>query len=122
MRAARATRIEIVAGQASMIVLQLMVRFIEEHRDGYSVEPICAQVPIASSGYYEHKSRQADPTSASGRHRNLAAAGASLGCNAGRTLALTRHAGSLRTRTVRTRNAWARLRFGPIAVVGARAN
>ena len=41
MRAARATRLEIVAGQASMIVLQLMVRFIEEHRDGYSVEPIC---------------------------------------------------------------------------------
>lgn len=46
MRAARATRLEIVAGQASMIVLPLMVRFIEKHRDGYSVEPICAQVPI----------------------------------------------------------------------------
>ena len=54
-----------------------------------------------SSRYYEHKSRQADPTSASGRHRNLAAAGTSLGCNAGRTLTLARHAGSLRTRTVR---------------------
>ncbi len=39
-----------------------MVRFIDENREDYGVEPICAQVPIAPSTYYEHKARQADPT------------------------------------------------------------
>ena len=38
------------------------MRFIDEHRDDYGVEPICTQVPIAPSTYYEHKSRQADLT------------------------------------------------------------
>ena len=38
-----------------------MVQFIDEHRDQYGVEPICAQLPIAPSVYYEAKSRQADP-------------------------------------------------------------
>ncbi len=28
----------------------------------YGVEPICAQLPIAPSQYYEHKAREADPT------------------------------------------------------------
>ena len=37
------------------------MRFIDENRDDYGVEPICAQVPIAPSTYYEHKARQADP-------------------------------------------------------------
>ena len=38
-----------------------MVAFIEEHRDEHGVEPICAQLPIAPSTYYEHKARAADP-------------------------------------------------------------
>ena len=38
-----------------------MVSFIDAHRDVYGVEPICAQLPIAPSLYYEHKARQADP-------------------------------------------------------------
>lgn len=38
-----------------------MVSFIDAHRDVYGVEPICRQLPIAPSIYYEHKSRQADP-------------------------------------------------------------
>ena len=38
-----------------------MVSFIDEHRDEYGVEPICAQLPIAPSTYYEHKAREADP-------------------------------------------------------------
>jgi putative transposase len=38
-----------------------MMTFIEEHRDAYGVEPICAMLPIAPSTYYEHKARQADP-------------------------------------------------------------
>ena len=38
-----------------------MVSFINEHRDKYGVEPICAQLPIAPSTYYEHKAREADP-------------------------------------------------------------
>ncbi len=38
-----------------------MVRFIDENRDRYGVEPICTQLPIAPSTYYEIKARQADP-------------------------------------------------------------
>jgi hypothetical protein len=38
-----------------------MVRFIDEHRALYGVEPICAVLPIAPSTYYAHKARQADP-------------------------------------------------------------
>ena len=38
-----------------------MVEFIDQHRDTYGVESICAQVPIAPSQYYEHKAREADP-------------------------------------------------------------
>jgi len=38
-----------------------MVAFVDAHRTEYGVEPICAELPIAPSTYYEHKSRQADP-------------------------------------------------------------
>ena len=35
-----------------------MVRFIDEHRTTFGVEPICAVLPIAPSLYYELKARQ----------------------------------------------------------------
>jgi putative transposase len=38
-----------------------MVSFIDEYRSQYGVEPICQQLPIAPSVYYEAKARQADP-------------------------------------------------------------
>jgi putative transposase len=38
-----------------------MVAFIDAHRATYGVEPICAQLSIAPSTYYEAKARQADP-------------------------------------------------------------
>jgi transposase InsO family protein len=38
-----------------------MVAFIDAHRDEYGVEPICAQLPIAPSTYYETKARHTDP-------------------------------------------------------------
>jgi transposase InsO family protein len=38
-----------------------MVRFIDAHRATYGVEPICAQLPIAPSTYYEQKARERDP-------------------------------------------------------------
>jgi transposase InsO family protein len=38
-----------------------MVTFIDAHRAEYGVEPICAELPIAPSTYYELKARQADP-------------------------------------------------------------
>ncbi len=40
----------------------MIVSFIDEHRAEYGVEPICAQLPIAPSTYYEQKSREAEPT------------------------------------------------------------
>ena len=39
----------------------MMVSFIDAHRAQYGVEPVCAQLPIAPSRYYEHKARQAEP-------------------------------------------------------------
>jgi transposase InsO family protein len=38
-----------------------MVAFIDAHREAYGVEPICTQLPIASSTYYEEKRRARDP-------------------------------------------------------------
>ena len=46
-----------------------MVAFIDEHRDAYGVEPICAVWPIAPSTYYTHKARQADPARRCARAR-----------------------------------------------------
>jgi len=39
-----------------------MLAFIDAHRAEYGVESICKQLPIAPSTYYEHKSRQANPS------------------------------------------------------------
>jgi putative transposase len=38
-----------------------MVDFIDEHRDAYGVEPICAVLPIAPSTYHEQRARRRDP-------------------------------------------------------------
>lgn len=38
-----------------------MVDFIEEEREVYGVEPICALLPIAPSTYYTQKARRQDP-------------------------------------------------------------
>ena len=39
-----------------------MVSFIDQERDEYGVEPICRQLPIAPSTYYEAKARERDPS------------------------------------------------------------
>jgi transposase InsO family protein len=44
-----------------------MVSLIDEHREEYGVEPICQQLPIAPSTYYEQKAREADPSRLSER-------------------------------------------------------
>jgi transposase InsO family protein len=44
-----------------------MVALIDQHRDTYGVEPICATLPIAPSTYFLHKAQQADPTRRSPR-------------------------------------------------------
>jgi putative transposase len=38
-----------------------MVSFINQYRGEYGVEPICRQLPIAPSTYYEHQARTAEP-------------------------------------------------------------
>jgi len=38
-----------------------MVGFIDDHREKFGVEPICAVLPIAPSRYYELKARDRDP-------------------------------------------------------------
>jgi len=44
-----------------------MVQFIDDHRDVYGVELICAAVPIAPSTYFRRKAEQRDPTKRSAR-------------------------------------------------------
>ncbi len=44
-----------------------MVSFLDEHREEHGVEPICRQLPIAPSTYYEQKVREADPSRLSKR-------------------------------------------------------
>jgi transposase InsO family protein len=39
-----------------------MVEFIDAHRSVHGVEPICKELPIAPSTYYEEKAREADPS------------------------------------------------------------
>lgn len=39
-----------------------MVQYIDDHGDRFGVEPICRQLQIAPSTYYEHKARQVDPS------------------------------------------------------------
>ena len=38
-----------------------MTTFVDDHRETYGVEPICAELPIAPSVYYEHKRRSVNP-------------------------------------------------------------
>jgi transposase InsO family protein len=38
-----------------------MASFIDAHRGHYGVEPICRELPIAPSRYYDYKAREADP-------------------------------------------------------------
>ena len=44
-----------------------MVSFIDKHRDEYGVEPICSQLPIAPSTFYEHQSKRDNPERRSDR-------------------------------------------------------
>ena len=46
-----------------------MVTFIDQHRDTYGVEPICAVLPIAPSTYFLHKAQEAEPTTRSKRRQ-----------------------------------------------------
>jgi transposase InsO family protein len=45
-----------------------MVTLIDQHRAELGVEPICAELPIAPSSYYEHKAREANPERLPARH------------------------------------------------------
>jgi hypothetical protein len=46
-----------------------MVGFIDDHRETFGVEPICAVLPIAPSRYYDLKARDRDPHRQPGRVR-----------------------------------------------------
>jgi len=46
-----------------------MVSFICEHRDEYGVEPICKELPIAPSVFYEHQKKSTHPELRSNRSR-----------------------------------------------------
>ena len=44
-----------------------MVRFMDDHRKAYGVEPICRVLAIAPSTYFRHKAQQTDPSQRSAR-------------------------------------------------------
>lgn len=44
-----------------------MIAFIDAHKDQHGIEPMCKQLPMAVSTYYEHKDRESDPDKASNR-------------------------------------------------------
>ena len=44
-----------------------MVQFIDDHRDVFGVEPICAVLPIAPSTYHRHRHQRTNPTRRSAR-------------------------------------------------------
>ena len=44
-----------------------MVAYIDDHRERFGVEPICAVLPIAPSTYFLHKAQQRDPAIRSAR-------------------------------------------------------
>ena len=46
-----------------------MTAFVDENRADYGVEPICAELPIAPSVYYEQKRREREPERRSARSR-----------------------------------------------------
>jgi transposase InsO family protein len=46
-----------------------MIAFIEDHREGYGVEPICRVLPIAPSTYRRHAAERRDPNRGSARAR-----------------------------------------------------
>ena len=44
-----------------------MIRYIDDHREDFGVEPICRVLPIAPSTYYQHKGQGRDPDRRSDR-------------------------------------------------------
>ena len=58
---------EILCAGGARPPTEVMVQFIDDHRDAYGVESICTVVPIAPSTYFWHKARHADPTRRSAR-------------------------------------------------------
>jgi len=44
-----------------------MIRYIDNHRERFGVEPICKVLPIAPSTYYSHKHLERNPDQRSGR-------------------------------------------------------
>ena len=45
----------------------MMVSYIDKHRERFGVEPICKELPIAPSTYYDRKARRRDPEGRSDR-------------------------------------------------------
>ena len=44
-----------------------MIRFIEDHRAGHGIEPICRVLPIAPATFYDHMAKRVDPSRLSDR-------------------------------------------------------
>lgn len=49
----------------------MMMAFIDAHREDLGIEPICRELAIAPSSYYEHAARLADPGRRPARARRI---------------------------------------------------
>jgi hypothetical protein len=62
-----------------------MVGFIDDHRETFGVEPICAVLPIAPLLYYALKARERDPQRRSAPARAMSASASTSSACGGRT-------------------------------------
>ena len=56
----------------------MSVAFVDVHREGHGIEPICRQLAIAPSTYYRYQQQRADPTARSPRAQRDDQLGADL--------------------------------------------
>ncbi|MFN9497368.1 MAG: IS3 family transposase [Sphingomonadales bacterium] len=57
------------ASQRPLAQRQMVMSFIDAHREDLGIEPICRELAVAPSSYHEHARRQADPGRRSARAR-----------------------------------------------------
>lgn len=61
---------DVPAGSAPEVAApptQMILDYIDQHRDAYGVEPICNVSPIAPATYYVHSTRKRNPELRSAR-------------------------------------------------------
>lgn len=59
--AEQSQKITLQSGRHPHTPREMMMAFIDVHREGLGIEPICRELAIAPPSYHEHAARRADP-------------------------------------------------------------